>query len=97
MTGQFASLDEDLTGRENLVLLGAPLGFRGRAAKSRADDLLSAFGLSDAAAKQVKAYSGGMRRRLDIAASLIVTPGKLFLDEPTTASTERAARRTSGT
>jgi ABC-2 type transport system ATP-binding protein len=84
MTGQFASLDEDLTGRENLVLLARLWGFRGRAAKSRADELLAAFGLSDAATKQVKAYSGGMRRRLDIAASLIVTPGVLFLDEPTT-------------
>ena len=84
MTGQFASLDEDLTGRENLVLLARLWGFRGRAAKGRADDLLAAFGLSDAAAKQVKNYSGGMRRRLDIAASLIVTPGVLFLDEPTT-------------
>ena len=84
MTGQFASLDEDLTGRENLVLLARLWGFRGRAAKSRADELLAAFGLSEAAAKQVKDYSGGMRRRLDIAASLIVTPGVLFLDEPTT-------------
>ena len=84
MTGQFASLDEDLTGRENLVLLARLWGFRGRAAKARADDLLAAFGLSDAATKQVKNYSGGMRRRLDIAASLIVTPGVLFLDEPTT-------------
>jgi ABC-2 type transport system ATP-binding protein len=84
MTGQFASLDEDLTGRENLILLARLWGFRGRAAKGRADDLLAAFGLSDAAAKQAKAYSGGMRRRLDIAASLVVTPGVLFLDEPTT-------------
>ncbi|MBX3577138.1 MAG: ATP-binding cassette domain-containing protein [Rhizobiaceae bacterium] len=83
MTGQFASLDEDLTGRENLVLLARLWGFRGASAK-RADDLLAAFGLSDAAAKQVKDYSGGMRRRLDIAASLVVTPGVLFLDEPTT-------------
>jgi ABC-2 type transport system ATP-binding protein len=84
MTGQFASLDEDLTGRENLVLLARLWGFRGRKAKARADELLSAFGLADAATKQVKNYSGGMRRRLDIAASLIVTPGVLFLDEPTT-------------
>ena len=84
MTGQFASLDEDLTGRENLVLLARLWGFRGRAAKARADELLSAFDLSEAATKQVKDYSGGMRRRLDIAASLIVTPGVLFLDEPTT-------------
>ncbi|RWO23634.1 ATP-binding cassette domain-containing protein [Mesorhizobium sp.] len=84
ITGQFASLDEDLTGRENLVLLARLWGFRGRAAKARADDLLAAFGLSEAATKQVRDYSGGMRRRLDIAASLIVTPGVLFLDEPTT-------------
>ncbi len=84
MTGQFASLDEDLTGRENLVMLARLWGFRGRAARARADELLAAFGLADAATKQVKDYSGGMRRRLDIAASLIVTPGVLFLDEPTT-------------
>jgi ABC-2 type transport system ATP-binding protein len=84
MTGQFASLDEDLTGRENLVMLARLWGFRGRAARDRADKLLAAFDLSEAAVKQVKDYSGGMRRRLDIAASLIVTPGVLFLDEPTT-------------
>ncbi len=84
MTGQFASLDEDLTGRENLLLLARLWGFRGRAAKARADELLAAFELSDAANKQTKSYSGGMRRRLDIAASLVVTPGVLFLDEPTT-------------
>jgi ABC-2 type transport system ATP-binding protein len=84
MTGQFASLDEDLTGRENLVLLARLWGFRGAAARGRAGELLDAFELADAATKQVKDYSGGMRRRLDIAASLIVTPGVLFLDEPTT-------------
>jgi ABC-2 type transport system ATP-binding protein len=84
LTGQFASLDEDLTGRENLLLLARLWGFRGRAAKARANDLLAAFDLAGAASKQVKSYSGGMRRRLDIAASLIVTPGVLFLDEPTT-------------
>jgi len=84
MTGQFASLDEDLTGRENLGMLARLWGFRGRAARRRADELLDVFGLSEAATKQVKDYSGGMRRRLDIAASLIVTPGVLFLDEPTT-------------
>ena len=84
MTGQFASLDEDLTGRENLILLARLWGFRGQGAKKRADDLLTAFDLADAATKQVKDYSGGMRRRLDIAASLVVTPGVLFLDEPTT-------------
>lgn len=84
MTGQFASLDEDLTGHENLVMLARLWGFRGRAARERADELLAAFGLAEAAAKQVKDYSGGMRRRLDIAASLVITPGVLFLDEPTT-------------
>jgi ABC-2 type transport system ATP-binding protein len=84
MTGQFASLDEDLTGRENLVMLARLWGFRGGSARARAEELLADFGLAEAAAKQVKDYSGGMRRRLDIAASLIVTPGVLFLDEPTT-------------
>ncbi len=84
MTGQFASLDEDLTGRENLILLARLWGFQRKDAKKRADDLLTAFDLADAASKQVKDYSGGMRRRLDIAASLVVTPGVLFLDEPTT-------------
>ncbi len=84
MTGQFASLDEDLTGRENLILLARLWGFRGAESGRRADELLAAFDLAHAARKQVKDYSGGMRRRLDIAASLIVTPGILFLDEPTT-------------
>ncbi len=83
MTGQFASLDEDLTGRENLTLLAKLWGFRSGAA-ARADQLLAAFELTDAARRQVKDYSGGMRRKLDIAASLIVTPSILFLDEPTT-------------
>ncbi|UHQ98798.1 ATP-binding cassette domain-containing protein (plasmid) [Natrinema zhouii] len=84
MTGQFASVDEDLTGRENLVLLARLLGYARGQAKTRATNLLEAFGLADAASRQVKTYSGGMRRRLDIAASIVVTPELLFLDEPTT-------------
>ena len=84
LTGQFASLDEDLTGRENLVLLGRLNGLGWRGARARADELLAAFDLEHAADRRVRTYSGGMRRRLDIAASLIVTPELLFLDEPTT-------------
>ncbi|HXS43077.1 MAG TPA: ATP-binding cassette domain-containing protein [Solirubrobacteraceae bacterium] len=84
LTGQLASVDEDLTGRENLVLLARLLGFRRRAAGARADELLDGFGLADAAGRQVKNFSGGMRRRLDIAASIVVTPRLMFLDEPTT-------------
>ncbi|UJA21094.1 ATP-binding cassette domain-containing protein [Thermoleophilia bacterium SCSIO 60948] len=84
LTGQLASVDEDLTGRENLFMLGRLLGFSKSDAKSRGDQLLAAFGLSDAATRLVKNYSGGMRRRLDIAASIVVTPRLLFLDEPTT-------------
>jgi ABC-2 type transport system ATP-binding protein len=83
LTGQFASVDEELSGRENLVLLGRLLGFRRRAADERAAELLEAFGLDDAADRLVREYSGGMRRRLDIAASIVVTPELLFLDEPT--------------
>ena len=84
LTGQLASVDEELTGRENLVLLGRLLGLRRVAARERADELLEAFGISAAAGKLVKHYSGGMRRRLDIAASIVVTPRLMFLDEPTT-------------
>jgi ABC-2 type transport system ATP-binding protein len=84
LTGQMASVDEDLTGRENLILLGRLLGLSRAAAKARAAELLEAFGLAEAAGRLVKHYSGGMRRRLDIAASLVVTPQLMFLDEPTT-------------
>jgi ABC-2 type transport system ATP-binding protein len=84
LTGQLASVDEDLTGRENLILLGRLLGVKRAAAKTRAAELLEAFGLADAAGRLVKNYSGGMRRRLDIAASIVVTPELMFLDEPTT-------------
>ena len=84
LTGQFASVDEDLTGHENLVLVSRLFGYGWQAARTRADELLAAFDLADSAAKQVRTYSGGMRRRLDIAASLVVTPELLFLDEPTT-------------
>ena len=84
LTGQLASVDEDLTGRENLVMVGRLLGYSRAQAKNRAGELLEAFGLTDAAGRQVKSYSGGMRRRLDIAASIVVTPELMFLDEPTT-------------
>lgn len=90
LTGQYASVDEDLTGYENLVLFGRLLGFSWRDARVRATELLDAFALADAGGRQVQTYSGGMRRRLDIAASLISVPQILFLDEPTTGLDPRA-------
>jgi ABC-2 type transport system ATP-binding protein len=84
LTGQFASVDEDLTGRENLVLLGRLLGYSRSRSRSRADELLEAFDLAEAGNRQVKTFSGGMRRRLDIAAGILVKPDLIFLDEPTT-------------
>ena len=93
LTGQMASVDEDLNGRENLVLLGRLLGLRRERAKARADELIAAFGLADAAGRLVKHYSGGMRRRLDIAASIVVTPELMFLDEPTTGLDPRSRNR----
>ncbi|MFY3743235.1 ATP-binding cassette domain-containing protein [Anaeromyxobacter sp. Red801] len=84
LTGQFASVDEDLSGQENLVLVGRLLGLSWRDARRRATELLEAFGLDEAAGRQVQTYSGGERRRIDIAASLVTVPEILFLDEPTT-------------
>ncbi|HEX5984064.1 MAG TPA: ATP-binding cassette domain-containing protein [Solirubrobacterales bacterium] len=84
LTGQLASVDDDLTGWENLVLIGRLVGLGRAGAKARAGELLEAFGLEDAAGRLVKNYSGGMRRRLDIAASIVITPELMFLDEPTT-------------
>ncbi len=83
LTGLFASVDEDLTGLENLFLIARLLGHSRAQSKARAKELLDAFGLIEAAGRQVKKYSGGMRRRLDIAASIVVTPDLMFLDEPT--------------
>ncbi|MHC2997772.1 ATP-binding cassette domain-containing protein [Microbacterium sp. HJ5] len=92
LTGQSAAVDDMLTGTENLAMLGRLSGLSGRAARSRAVELLARFDLTDAAAKRVGAYSGGMRRRLDLALSFVVTPEVLFLDEPTTGLDTRSRR-----
>jgi ABC-2 type transport system ATP-binding protein len=84
LTGQHAAVDDVLTGRENLVMMARLLRVPRMAARRRADDLLAAFDLQDAADRRVKTYSGGMRRRLDLAVSMITPPPLLFLDEPTT-------------
>jgi ABC-2 type transport system ATP-binding protein len=84
LTGQYAAVDENLTGRENLELVGRLLHLGRRAARARADELLSLFDLTAAGGRPARTYSGGMRRRLDLAASLVGRPAVLFLDEPTT-------------
>jgi ABC-2 type transport system ATP-binding protein len=93
LTGQYAAVDEILSGRQNLVLFGRLAHLGGREAKRRADELLEEFGLTEAAGKSAGEYSGGMRRRLDLAASLIRTPEVLFLDEPTTGLDPRSRSR----
>ncbi|WP_280258463.1 ATP-binding cassette domain-containing protein [Nocardia abscessus] len=84
LTGQYAALDDMLSGYENLVMFGRLMGLRKRAARARADELLAEFDLERAAGRRVGTYSGGMRRRIDIACGLVVRPDVVFLDEPTT-------------
>ncbi|CAM5482621.1 ATP-binding cassette domain-containing protein [Streptomyces coeruleorubidus] len=84
LSGQFAAVDEYLTGRENLQMVGQLYQMRAKAAKERAAELLEQFHLADAADRPTKTYSGGMRRRLDLAAALVVSPPVMFMDEPTT-------------
>jgi ABC-2 type transport system ATP-binding protein len=84
LTGQFAAIDENLTGRENLEMVGRLLHLGRPKARARADELLATFGLAEAGGRTARTYSGGMRRRLDLASSLVGRPSVLFLDEPTT-------------
>ncbi len=84
LAGQFAAVDDYLTGRENVRMIGRLYGLSATESRRRADDILEGIGLSDAASRPVRTYSGGMRRRLDLAASLVGRPQVLFLDEPTT-------------
>lgn len=93
LTGQFASVDDELTGIENLVMIARLLGYSWKQAKVRARELLEAFDLVEATDRLVKNYSGGMRRRLDIAASIVVSPDILFLDEPTSGLDPRSRRQ----
>lgn len=90
LTGQYAAVDENLTGAENLLLIGRLLGVPRARAKQRGRELLAQFDLTDAANRATKTYSGGMRRRLDLAASLVARPSMLYLDEPTTGLDPRA-------
>ena len=92
LTGQYAAVDELLSGKENLYMIGSLLGMRASAARARATQLLEDFDLSEAAHKLARTYSGGMRRRLDLAASLVGRPPFLYLDEPTT-GLDPASRR----
>ena len=92
LTGQYAAVDEVLTARENLVLFGRLWGMNRRRARKRADELLARFDLIDAADRRVVTYSGGMRRRVDIACGLVVPPKVVFLDEPTTGLDPRSRR-----
>ncbi|HVK22024.1 MAG TPA: ATP-binding cassette domain-containing protein [Actinokineospora sp.] len=84
LVGQYAAVDEELSGRQNLVMFARLSRLSPRAAKARADELLERFGLAETGSKRISAYSGGMRRRLDLAAGLLVAPEVLFVDEPTT-------------
>jgi oleandomycin transport system ATP-binding protein len=93
LTGQYAAVDELLSGKENLYMIGRLIGIRPSEARSRATELLESFDLADAGGKIVKSYSGGMRRRLDLAASLVGRPRLLFLDEPTTGLDPRSRRQ----
>lgn len=92
MTGQHAAIDWQLTGRENLVMFARLRGMRRKDARARADELIEQFDLADAADRWVVTYSGGMQRRIDIAAALVVPPRVLFLDEPTTGLDPRSRR-----
>ncbi|HVZ39349.1 MAG TPA: ATP-binding cassette domain-containing protein [Candidatus Kapabacteria bacterium] len=94
LVGQYASVDELLTGRQNLRMLGRLYGLSSKDARARAEELLEHFDLVDAASKIAKTYSGGMRRRLDLAASLVLAPPVLFLDEPTTGLDPRSRAAT---
>ncbi|MGW9418489.1 ATP-binding cassette domain-containing protein [Cellulosimicrobium funkei] len=97
VTGQYASVDETLSATENLVIFGRLLGLSRGQARRKAAELLDAFGLSEAASRPLKNFSGGMRRRLDLAASLIAQPPLIFLDEPTTGLDPRTRAQMWGT
>jgi len=92
LTGQSAAVDDGLSATENVVMFARLAGMTGSAARRRAEELLEGFGLTDAASRRVATFSGGMRRRLDLALSFVVTPEVLFLDEPTTGLDTRSRR-----